>query len=142
MRLVDADKLSKLHPEIADLLNEAPTENAIVLPYNPGDSMWYIGTENGFKIKKYKEVIRGVAYYGDGKFKMISEDGEIFEPGGPCCCLSIEEAEVTRAKMLEELTYEEIRESIRCGYKTSPLEWEPFLQEIKDMFLKKIETMK
>lgn len=141
MRLINADKLAELHPEIADLLVEAETVDAIVLPYKPGDNMWYIATEDGYKIKMYDEVIHGVAYYGDGRFEMISADGEHSTVGEHYCCISIEQAKEVRQKMLSQLTLEDVEHSIKFGRKCSPKEWEPFLEEVKELFLKKVDSL-
>ncbi len=141
MRLIDADKLAELHPEIADLLVEAETVDAIVLPYKPGDNMWYVATEDGYKIKMYDEVIHGVAYYGDDRFELISKDGEHSDVGESYCCISIEQAKEVRQRMLSQLTLEDVEHSIKFGLITSPMDWDPFLQDIKELFLKKVDSL-
>ena len=126
---------------MADLIAEAPTVDAVVLPFRPGESCWYVEPENGYRIKKYDEKISGVAYFGGDWFEVISSDGEFAPVGEPFCCVSMEQAMEVRQRMLSQLTMEQMDYSIRVGHKHSPSEWAPFLEEIKELFLKKVDSL-
>ena len=70
-----------------------PKEQIIVPPCKVGDDVWWIDSRDG-TVQCEKNGIKGVAYYGNGKFKVIDKDEQIPEEiGTRWCCLTQEEAE-------------------------------------------------
>lgn len=66
----------------------------IELPCAVGDDVYWIDSRDN-TIQCEKNGIKGVAYYGGNRFKVITTDETIPEEIGTCwCCLSQEEAEI------------------------------------------------
>lgn len=71
------------------------------LPCKPGDDFWWVD-EDTLEIHHEKGGIKGVVVYLDKPVEIIDADGERSETGTCWCCLSLEEAETIREKMLQE----------------------------------------
>lgn len=106
MRLIDADAISTDNPEISETLRNAPTvKNAVVLPFMPGDDLWFLDEDDGYRVKCYadddkNEKIHGVAVYKD-RFEIIGMDGLSFPAGKIYSCTSKEEAFTLRRKIIK-----------------------------------------
>lgn len=105
MRLIDADAISTKNPDVIKALRNAPTvKNAVVLPFMPGDCLWYVDDEDGYKVKPYEgkgDTVLAVAYFGGKRFKVVHSGG-MFIPGEGNLCTSKEEAEALREELLKE----------------------------------------
>lgn len=107
MRLIDADAITTDNPEVLEALRNAPTvENAVVLPFMPGDDLWFVDEEDGYRVKCYadeyeSDKIHGVAVYTD-RFEIIGLDGLSFPAGKIFSCTSKEEADALRKKIIIE----------------------------------------
>ena len=105
MRLIDADTIITDNPEIMETLQDAPTvKNAVVLPFMPGDDLWYLDEDDGYRVKCYADddkcdKIHGVAVYKD-RFEIIGLDGLSFPAGKIYSCTSEAEAVAMRKKIL------------------------------------------
>ena len=69
-------------------------QNSILLPFQPGDSLFWINEDGHPHIQEQKNAIAGVVYYGNGEFRMLEED--CTEPTVPnsdsMTCLTYEKA--------------------------------------------------
>lgn len=71
----------------------------MVLPCKPGDDYWWVSSET-LEIHHEEGGIIGVAIYKDC-FKIIDRSGEVCPLGTQWCCLTREEAESFREKLLK-----------------------------------------
>lgn len=107
MRLIDADAITTENPEVLEALRNAPTiKNAVVLPFMPGDDLWFLDEDEGYRVKRYadedeNEKIHGVAVYKD-RFEIIGFDGLSYPAGRVYSCTSKEEATALRRKIIKE----------------------------------------
>ena len=105
MRLIDADAIISDNPEIMETLRNTPTvKNAVVLPFMPGDDLWYLDEDDGYRVKCYADddiidKIHGVAVYKD-RFEIIGSDGLSYPAGEIYSCTSEAEAITMRKKIL------------------------------------------
>lgn len=105
MRVIDADAIITDNPEILESLRNTPTvKNAVVLPFMPGDDLWYLDEDDGYRVKCYAEEderdkIHGVAVYKD-RFEIIGSDGLSYPAGEIYSCTSEAEAHALRRKII------------------------------------------
>ena len=81
------------------MLLEAPAVDAVVLPFLPGDDLWYVDDEDDYKVKPYDDKVLAVAYFGGNRFRVVHKGG-MFIPGEGNLCTSKEEAEALRDELL------------------------------------------
>ena len=94
MRLIDADALKKVcNSDIAALLDATPTVDAVVLPFHPGDDMWFVDEEQNNRILCEEGGIRAVLIGKDRKPLMVNKDGLTFKAGKEGVFLTKEAAE-------------------------------------------------
>lgn len=72
----------------------------MVLPCKPGDDYWWVSSET-LEINHEVGGITAVVVYKD-HFKIIDQSGEMCDLGTQWSCLSREEAEAFREKLLKE----------------------------------------
>ena len=99
-----------------------------LLPCSPGDDIWVVDSET-MEVYCEKGGVKGVVVYKDD-FAIIDSVGEFRELRGPCGCLTKEEAEELRDKMIsgrevssvarlisvgEQEWYEEFGKCTACG---------------------------
>ena len=107
MRLIDADAITTENQEVLELMQNAPTvKNAVVLPFMPGDDLWFLDEDDGYRVKCYaeedeSEKIHGVAVYKD-RFEIIGFDGLSYPAGKMFSCTSKDEAYALRRKLIAE----------------------------------------
>ena len=71
----------------------------VVLPCKPGDDYWWVSSET-LEINHEEGGITGVVVYKD-HFKIVDKLGDLCDIGTQWCCLTREEAEAFRAKMMQ-----------------------------------------
>lgn len=109
------------------------------LPFMPGDNIWIVDTEDGYKVKRTEDTILGVVCLGEHDYRIMSADGEIFPDGEAGVCGTKARAEEIREEMLSNITFEQICNSVKYSSKNSPEEWEGFKKDVKKLFLEKVK---
>lgn len=141
MRLIDADELTVQYPALADILTQTPeVKNAVVLPFMPGDVLWYVDEYDGYRVKIFDDDIHAVAVYRN-RYEVISSDKEIFPLHELKCFLTEEEAVHYREKLLSELDLEHMLRSIKSSNRQRPKEWSEFVDAMKSQFLANVEAL-
>lgn len=105
MRLIDADALLSGNDSdviSVEAIKNAPTVDAVILPCKPGDDYWWIHDNETLDIECDKGGIKAVIVYED-HFGMIDVDRECLNLHTEWSCLSREEAEKLREKLLVRL---------------------------------------
>ena len=85
-----------------------------MLPFKPGDSLWGLDEDNGYRIEEYPGDIEAVIVYTDNKFRILAKGGIILEPGGMLSCTSREQAETLRNELISRAYNEEFLSSFEA----------------------------
>ena len=107
MRLINADALLERFSErgvlgasIRAVINEAPTVDAVDLPCPIGSDCWWVDFET-MEVRCEKGGITGFVVLKD-EILALDSSGERMELHTEWCCLTREEAEAFRERMLKE----------------------------------------
>ena len=73
----------------------------VVLPCKPGDDYWWVSSET-LEINHEEGGITGVVVYKDNHFKIVDKLGDLCDIGTQWCCLTKEEAETFREKLMNK----------------------------------------
>lgn len=73
---------------------------SVDLPCKPGDDYWWVDDDT-LEIHHVKGGITGVGVYQDG-IKVFDSSNVACEIGSQWCCLSLEDAEAVREKMMQK----------------------------------------
>lgn len=73
----------------------------VEFPCKPGDDYWYVDPET-MEVDHIKGGIHGLAFHHGKMFALLDESLDMIEIHSDMCCLSREEAEAVREKMLKE----------------------------------------
>ena len=107
MRLIDADKVKKVferygfNKDVLALIDSVQAEDAMVLPCPVGSDFWWVDTDD-MSVNHEKGGIRGFEIRDNGILYALDPSLEEIEVHSEWCCLSREEAEEFREKVLKE----------------------------------------
>ena len=103
MRLIDADALIGRDTGIAwistEAIEAAPTVEAITFPCPIGSDYWYVEPEE-LNVVQVKGGIRGFAFHDGKTLALVDPSLDLLELHDQWCCLSRDEAESIREKLL------------------------------------------